>query len=160
MERSRVAKTDSQPRWQSHAGAAVDARLEALMEAAADALAKEDALLRGLVEGGRTSRQSSVAFAKVGKGLSYWVYETTLVYVLWKRWCAEGETPAWDWTFRELRGERRGRMQRGGLRREVLAAFEAKWWNRDDLKARMASHKPSRNPARSRRRTSPAPTNT
>ncbi len=134
-----------------------DDELASLMEVAACALLAEDqrlaAGLRGTpltaasgAPGWTAAQQGHTAIARVGHGLSYWVYETTLVYVIWRAWIESGRVAAWDWTLRELAGRERIPHGDGGLRYDLVlfrgdephAVFEAKWWNLDTDAVRLA----------------------
>jgi hypothetical protein len=117
------------------------------MEAAASALSDEDALLaKALTEVRARSAAHKQAFEHVGIGISYWLYETTVVYLIWRAWVTAGTAAAWDWTVADLEGFQSGRDD-GGLRFDLVVfgnsrkpelAFEAKWWNRDNAAARRA----------------------
>jgi hypothetical protein len=69
--------------------AAADENVElgSLMDAAAAALREEDKTVAGLIETARAKEPESPEHRSTtgaGRGLSYWVYETTLVYTVWR----------------------------------------------------------------------------
>lgn len=115
----------------------VTAEMETLFRAAVESLKEEDAALRhALALGGeRTGIQRDAA-----RGLAYWLFETTLVYFIFRKW-AEIADVAWEHAvgeagLRPLPEElgRKAASERcdlvlldplGGIR----VAFEAKWWN-------------------------------
>lgn len=134
-------------RWEPEV--ANDLDMDALMNAAVQALEEEDQELAKVLTNGaqRSGRAFHSAFSNVGRGLSYWLYETTIVYLIWKRWVRNGTAVAWDWTAAELKRARRLRepgisgKQRidlvvFGARDKIDAAFEASWWTTDSQKTR------------------------
>lgn len=113
---------------------------------AARALAAEDLLLRDGIKAARQSANARYAFDRVGAGLSYWLYETTLVYIIWRSWMLQGEAAAWDWTAKDL-SSAQGPIRGTGRERFDLVLlgdqgpsfiFEAKWWNDHGSKTRKA----------------------
>lgn len=118
--------------------------LEQLADIAKAGLEEEDKLLSGLLskqvpasaESGSAAKKR--AFGRVGRGLSYWLYETTLVYLVWRSWIKEGVPAALDWTVADLSfGEKTASKLSKGRRFDLVVfddnnirfAFEAKWWN-------------------------------
>jgi len=91
------------------------------------ALYEEDRSLFAAMKGGAGTR-----FAKESAGLTYWLYETTMVYFIFKAWAARFYV-RWDWEPAPPRNASR----RVGLLDMAVAigqdepnlAFEAKWWN-------------------------------
>ena len=138
---------NGQPYWTARG--TTDPELAALMEVAAAALYAEDQHLARILDAGSAHGATSThpAIANVGHGLSYWVYETTLVYVIWRAWLESGHVAAWDWTLQELALRDRIRKGEGGLRYDLVLyessvephmVFEAKWWNLDTDRVRSA----------------------
>ncbi|MBA3375758.1 MAG: hypothetical protein H0U00_08095 [Actinobacteria bacterium] len=120
--------------WKRNTRVANDKELASLMELAAVALKEEDRRLAKAIDAGRKTRHRTLT--EVGSGLSYWVYETTLVYLIWRAWIENGKLAAWDWTASGLAADRSSIRGRGGLRFDLVAfadkptsVFEAKWWN-------------------------------
>ncbi len=117
--------------------------IASLMEAAGKALADENAQVSQLLENAsrKTGKEFVAAYGRAGRGLSYWFYEDTLVYLVWKAWVGCGRAVAWDWTVRDLRSGREQRPEEGDKQKIDLIvfgpdaapqmAFEAKWWNSD-----------------------------
>jgi hypothetical protein len=91
-------------------------------------------------------------YPNVAHGLAYWLFETTLVYFVFKAWLKlPGVTVAWEHALRQAEAERsdpdvEGRMGahekcdlvlldgKGNARR----AFEAKWWTNNSRKTGQA----------------------
>lgn len=127
--------------WKPEPVSANDGVLTELMESAGQELAQENATLSELIEKAatQTSKGHDAAYGRAGRGLSYWLYEDTLVYLVWKAWVRLGKAVAWDWTVRDLRGSRPERPQNGDKQKIDLVVFgsdaapriaiEAKWWN-------------------------------
>jgi len=107
-----------------------------LFDAALDALEKEDKALNACFK---------LTDATVAKGLTYWLFETTLVYVIFKAWLRH-ESVFWEHAIGDptLRPKapvcgRSGAHEKCDLAivdtaGTVVAAFEAKWWNDDSSK--------------------------
>lgn len=95
-----------------------DAKYKDLLEAAARALCRENAELEGLFE----KRESE--YRHVSQGLGYWLYETTLVYVIFKAWIPLAKVE-WDWPEKD-REKRRVDLRTLAPHK---AYFEAKWCN-------------------------------
>ncbi len=115
-----------------------DERLAFLMNTAAKGLAQEDKQIAARVRDGRASPMPTMqhAFGGVGPGLSYWLYETTLVYLTWRAWVDAGVSAALDWSLAQLEaGEPSTRKDRGkSYDLAVFCAerpflFEAKSWS-------------------------------
>lgn len=115
-----------------------DKQLAFLMNTAAHGLAMEDKHLATRVRDGKDSRVRAMqhAFGHVGPGLSYWLYETTLVYLIWRAWLDAGVSAALDWSRAQLEAKDpsipNGRGQSHDLavfceKRPYL--FEAKSWS-------------------------------
>lgn len=113
---------------------------------AACALADEDLLLRNGIEAARQSAVSRNAFDRVGAGLSYWLYETTLVYIIWRSWMLQGEAAAWDWTAKDLSSAQSPMHDAAREQLDLVLLgergprfiFEVKWWNDPSTKTRSA----------------------
>lgn len=130
-----------------------DTDLADLFLSAAEALLKEDTRLETAfrrVSRGAEARGAGgavdAAYGTVGHGLSYWLYETTLVYLVFRSWIEAGYAVAWDWTGVDLeararssvgdvRPERKKRydLVQFGANRQIKRVFEAKWWNTNDM---------------------------
>jgi hypothetical protein len=105
-----------------------------LCKVATEAHEKEDVVLRQALDA------QSAAYSDVAHGLTYWLFETTLVYIIFRSWAPLANV-AWEHAVGEKRVRpsaftdgRRGASEKCDL---VLrgegnvprAAFEAKWWN-------------------------------
>jgi hypothetical protein len=126
--------------WKPQARARKCSALAELMESAATALHREDRRIAGFVDAARADSEACSrphAARNVGRGLSYWLYETTFVYLVWREWMRTGQPAALDWTAAALEGApaRQG-VLRGmsydlvvfsSPRRRALV-FEAKRW--------------------------------
>ncbi len=124
--------------WEPTRSAQHDEQLAFLMNTAAKGLAQEDQHIAARVRGGRASPILTMqhAFGGVGPGLSYWLYETTLVYLTWRAWVDAGVSAALDWSLAQLEaGEsstRKGRARSYDLAvfcEERPFLFEAKSWS-------------------------------
>src|SRR5688572_29251778 len=93
--------------WNPRSDTSVGAELKQLIETAAAAIQREDELIRvriaAALESGDAAKKR--AFSNVGQGVSYWLYETTLVYFIWSAWAATGKAAALDWNIRGIEGE-------------------------------------------------------
>lgn len=108
-----------------------------LFEAATAALEVEDTLLREAI---RTGQPTKGGYANVAHGLSYWLFETTLVYFVFRAWVMRSRV-AWEHAVgpkatraNEYVEGRRGASEKCDLmlldeHDKPRAAFEAKWWN-------------------------------
>jgi len=97
--------------------------IEKLGHDAAHALHGEDAVLRTVM--------NPKKFGTEPRGLTYWLYETTLVYVIFKAW-ARSHDVKWDWE--PVHQGARGAPQHLDLwvkEDGCELGFEAKWWNTD-----------------------------
>jgi hypothetical protein len=102
--------------------------LARLFKVAAKALHAEDRGLHAALEMQNSVRRHQLS---CGLGLTYWVYETTLVYTIWKAWLPEIEV---NWEVKS-NATKRGTKKKtqwfdlqlydGAVERHV----EAKWWN-------------------------------
>lgn len=120
-----------------------DKPLIQLLRIAGAALHEEERALNGAFAGS-TER---AFYQETPQGLAYWLYETTLVYLIFKRWVAMAPV-VWDWD----RGRRGGALdlvvRQRRARTKIRYAFEAKWWNaggpalfaNDDSKLQALSH--------------------
>lgn len=113
-------------------------QLAHLMNIAGRGLEQEDQRVAASVRAGQRSQLPPMrhAFGRVGPGLSYWLYETTLVYLVWRSWVDSGVSAALDWSLAQLEaGERSGRKDRGKsydlavFCSERPFLFEAKSWS-------------------------------
>ncbi|MEP7124129.1 MAG: hypothetical protein ABJE95_24595 [Byssovorax sp.] len=102
-------------------GLEADTYLMRLLRAAAEALQSEEHVLNKAFE-----RGSAAFYGGVNQGLAYHLYETTLVYLIFKSWLPLTEVV---WDAHKARGY-------GGAMDLVVFnehkpryAFEAKWWN-------------------------------
>ena len=95
-----------------------------VLRVAARALQSEDQSLRSALE----AQEDIARKISNGHGLTYWVYETTLVYTIWKAWLRETKV---SWEVAKRTGDKDPikwfdlRLEIGG--QEILV--EAKWWN-------------------------------
>jgi hypothetical protein len=91
------------------------------LQVATVALQREDRALNLALRQNQTE-----AYAKVNQGLGYWLYETTLVYVIFKAWAPMLHV-VWDWPASA------GQKRRADLQiledGKTSHAFEAKWCN-------------------------------
>jgi hypothetical protein len=100
-----------------------------LFASALEALRAEDQDLR------RCFRESHT---NVAPGLTYWLFETTLVYFIFKAWLKDVDV-AWEHGYGAVQLREKAVGARSGGRRqcdlvilekgEPTLAFEAKWWN-------------------------------
>jgi hypothetical protein len=120
--------------------------LRQLGDLAAFALHQEDLLLRGALR----ARDAAAAYGNVAPGLTYWLYETTLVYLVFRAW-APHHFVAWDYTpvsasdGDDRRSSPEGRRGSGRQQMDLAVtidnqswAFEAKWWNTPKSSASLA----------------------
>jgi hypothetical protein len=93
---------------------------------AASTLYREDAELHASL----SLSASRASYSQCAAGLSYWVYETTLVYLIFKAW-APHKHVVWDWDGPQ--NATSGRKNPIDLILEVepgrQIGIEAKWWN-------------------------------
>jgi hypothetical protein len=127
--------------WKPSARSRKNRELAELMNLASSALEAEDRRIARSVETSRndaTAPSRQHASREVGRGLSYPLYETTLVYFVWRGWMAAGKPAALDWTAAQLAGKDR-RLAKGargklydlvvfGSGRQPGFVFEAKRW--------------------------------
>lgn len=121
---------------QEHVNAANEPYL-ALFRAAVDQLRCEDEALRAAMTEGH---DATGGYVGVARGLTYWLFETTLVYFIFRAWVRLAHV-AWEHAvgpsserpdaFTE---RRRGASEKCDLvllgdGNRPVAAFEAKWWN-------------------------------
>ena len=124
------------------------AEVARLFSLAVAALRKEDAsLTKARARAGTWSRSRRKSYAQ---GLAYWVFESTLVYAVFKAWSKAGKDVEWEWPYgRSGNGDPRGRDREGEHSAQkadlVLfsqdtptAVFEFKWWHDDRAKTRKA----------------------
>ena len=112
-------------------------KIDSLFDAALKALREEDEALRACFKTSDTT---------VAHGLTYWLFETTLVYFIFKAWLPKVNV-LWEHTL-EKDVTRRPSTAAGRLGAHekcdlaikedetVVAAFEAKWWNNNSRKTR------------------------
>jgi len=119
--------TDSVPnldtkRFADSSNLPVGDELRRLLRVAAKALQAEDQLLRAALEAQEDIQGTTIAN---GRGLTYWVYETTLVYTIWKAWLHEAHV---EW---EVKKEHNGSQKWFDLKLRLPKPLlvEAKWWN-------------------------------
>lgn len=118
----------------------LDTKYIALFERASAALAKENRALERAFAA--TKAKNGHHYLKVGHGLTYWLFETTLVYVIFKDWLRD--TPVvWEHALARSRDEKKGQktvdlvvFDDGREEAAVEAAIEAKWWNDSRKKTR------------------------
>jgi hypothetical protein len=90
--------------------------LQRLLNSAARALQEEDAELSRLL----------ARNAEANRGLLYWLFETTLVYIIFKAWLKEGIDVEWEVAYAKAKASKGDLVVRdNGL---PHALFEAKWW--------------------------------
>jgi hypothetical protein len=92
-----------------------------LMRTAVHALKREDTELRAAF-----SALGKRAKAGLNRGLGYWLYETTLVYIVFKEWIRRKEHVVWDWPEGDERKRVDLRVQR---KWKDQWGFEFKWCN-------------------------------
>jgi hypothetical protein len=90
--------------------------LRKLLSSAARALQEEDAELSRLL----------ARNAEANRGLLYWLFETTLVYIIFKAWLKEGIDVEWEVAYVKANASKGDLLVRHNGRRHAL--FEAKWW--------------------------------
>lgn len=115
---------------------APDSDLARLCTAASRELEREDRALQAAFEEGAKRGH----YGEVGQGLTYWLYETTLVYIIFRAWIPIANV-AWEHAIgssstrpSEISAGRRGASEKCDLmllddKNAPQAAFEAKWWN-------------------------------
>jgi hypothetical protein len=108
-----------------------------LFRSAAHALEAEDRALREAMGAGEAK---TGGYGDVAHGLRYWLYEATLVYVIFRAWVSI-EIVAWEYAVGDKANRpsaftdgRRGASEKCDLMllgkdNTPEAAFEAKWWN-------------------------------
>jgi hypothetical protein len=94
--------------------------LRELLIDGACALKKEDRELRRLLEKSPYARK-----LKVNKGLAYTLFETTLVYLIFKAWLAKGKHVQWEMGYNENRRRKADLTVGSG---KVSIRIECKWW--------------------------------
>jgi len=110
--------------WSADGG---DPDVALLGQRAAQALLQEDRALRARMRGS----SAAADYQDDAAGLTYWLYETTLVYLVFRAWCLDHHV-VWDWLGP-------GASSPGGRGKRQLdlvvelddrrVGFEAKWWN-------------------------------
>jgi len=120
----------------------IDAKYSNLFVLAKEALEAEDRQLRRQFAAAR--RQHEGAYPDVASGLAYWLFETTLVYSVFKRWLTEVHV-AWEYPTSPPHPNcmtAKGAKTKCDLvvfsdwkGTAVEAAIEAKWWNSNTPKA-------------------------
>ena len=99
-----------------------DPDVDSLMKAAVAALRREDEELNTAL-----SALDKRARSGLNRGLGYWLYETTLVYVVFKEWIRHRHYVVWDWPNID-RGSKRVDL-RVRPKRKGEWGFEFKWCN-------------------------------
>ena len=112
--------------------------LRGLFQAALDALRAEDESLKACFFDGEKQRHPT---GRGAPGLTYWLFETTLVYFIFKAWLPKVHD-VWEHVLEansKLRPEPYSQGRKGAHEKcdlaildaagIVQAAFEAKWWN-------------------------------
>lgn len=109
----------------------------ALFRAAAEQLRHEDATLHAAMNDGH---EATGGYSDVARGLTYWLFETTLVYIIFRAWVRRARV-AWEHAVGRSSERpdafierRRGASEKCDLvlldkENKPVAAFEAKWWN-------------------------------
>lgn len=64
-------------------------------------------------------------YTKTNQGLGYWLFETTLVYVIFKEWLRHCEA-GWEVSYPDRAAQKADLLVRE--RNEPKLVFEAKWW--------------------------------
>lgn len=112
---------------QTWSGSVDDVELRRLCETALTALYEEERALQSAF-----ASANAAFYAPDNHGLAYWLYETTLCYLIFKAWIPY-TCVVWDWA--EARpGKRRGRsaidltVHDPDDRSRIRFAFEAKYW--------------------------------
>lgn len=96
-----------------------DSTLIGLLDAAAEALRYEDEALNKAFDSNKK------CYAEVSQGLNYYLFETTLVYLIFKSWIPRAHV-VWD----SHKGKAGGAIDLTVFEgSNVRYAFEAKWWN-------------------------------
>jgi hypothetical protein len=123
----------------------LDEKYAVLFRLASDALGEEDRALRRRFSRARGAQAG--AYADVAHGLTYWLFETTLVYTVFKRWLADHPV-GWEHATRDRRPSSvvaKGSRPKCDLvvfsdwtMRAPEAAIEAKWWNDGSTKGTRA----------------------
>jgi hypothetical protein len=111
-------------------------KADRLFWAALAGLQAEDAALNQCFT--KHTKYTKNAYRDVAHGLTYWLFETTLVYVIFKAWIPKVHV-IWEHPLRQPKPRRTSRSGRGGAFRKcdlivkeggkTVMAFEAKWWN-------------------------------
>lgn len=120
-----------------HVAADAVAKYHSLFRAAVDGLEAEDRILAAAISQGNNTHGG---YKDVAPGLAYWLFETTLVYVIFRAWVSSRHV-AWEHALAPsaVRADAYTEPRRGasekcdlmllGADGEPEAAFEAKWWN-------------------------------
>lgn len=116
---------------------AVSGRYQELFRAAVDELQAEDEVLGSAMAKGRAA---TGGYVDVARGLTYWLFETTLVYFIFRAWVRHDHV-AWEhvvgpssdrpdaYTERRRGASEKCDIVLLGDTNSPVAAFEAKWWN-------------------------------
>lgn len=112
-------------------------KYQELFRAAVDQLKAEDEALNSAMSEGRAA---TGGYVDVARGLTYWLFETTLVYLIFRAWVRIDHV-AWEYAVGPsserpdaYTERRRGASEKCdivllGNTNSPVAAFEAKWWN-------------------------------
>lgn len=118
-----------EPWFGSFSGIKDRALLKELLSKARDALQREDEALKGAFE--RAASERHATYEGANHGLLYWVFETTLVYAIFKEWIPLADT-LWESAYQQ-----RSNTYLDLRVRPVPArswGFEAKWWQQSTKK--------------------------
>lgn len=108
-----------------------------LFRAAVDQLKTEDEVLNAAMSQGKAT---TGGYVDVARGLTYWLFETTLVYIIFRAWVRSAHV-AWEpavgpsserpdaYTERRRGASEKCDLVLLGNANSPVAAFEAKWWN-------------------------------
>lgn len=103
-------------------------RLKDLFERAAGALQEEDAALASLFERSRKARSEEKLEYFEHPGLTYGVFENTLVYVILKAWLPVARV-VWEAPYPDNRAHHADLVIRRAGHKTDEYCFEAKWWH-------------------------------
>jgi len=100
-----------------------------LMRSARDALRKEDELLAGTFQRApNTIRELYQQHPATNEGLGYWLFETTLVYTIFKSWIPVAKT-MWEGRYQDVPNLTADLVVHPDPNRpNTTWGFEAKWW--------------------------------
>ncbi len=105
--------------------------LKRLLECAAKALEQENKALESAF--GRREHTWGPELKPVNKSLAYWVFETNLVYTIFKSWLTMIEEPRVEWECPYPKTDQKADLVIRGTGGDTpTLVFECKWWKNND----------------------------